>query len=153
MKMNIGQIFLGTRLFLRLCLPATVFIGLCTGILIAFGSFLRTFSQTYPFIVGGSWLLLFIFYIIFGVAFIRFNARLIHGSFGSEELRVQRRMAALSGFPFYVLCLLFFMWGMILFSGLYPESDMDGARIFMSMVGFLGFGLVSFSYLLLMRFF
>src|ERR1700730_6890196 len=107
MKITIRQIFLGVRLFIRLCLPATVFIGVCTGIFIAFISFLQFLSsitRDYRFI-GEAWLLLFIFYIIFGVAFISFNARLIHRSFGSEELRVQRRMAVLSGLPFCGLCL------------------------------------------------
>jgi len=95
--------------------------------------------------------LLLIFYIIFGVAFIHFNARLIHGSFRLEELRVQRRMAALCGLPFCVVCLLFLMNGIVYI--LYPVSDIVGAQLWVSAVGFLGFGLVSFSYLLLIRFF
>jgi hypothetical protein len=148
MKINIGQIFLGTRLFIRLCLPATVFIGLCTGILMAFGAFLRTFSQTYPSNVGGSWLSLFIFYIIFGVALIRFNARLIHSSFGSEELRVQRHMAALSGLPFYVVCLLCLM--MCILSIL---SDENPVIVYAMAFGFLVFIFASCGYFLLIRFF
>ncbi len=83
MKMNIRQIFLGARLLVRLCLPATVFIGLCTGIFIAFIAFLQfleNITRDERFF-GGSWLSLLIFYIIAGVALIRFNARLIHSSF------------------------------------------------------------------------
>src|SRR5436190_20482046 len=102
MKINMTQIFLGVRLLVRLCLPATLFIGLCTGIFIAFIAFLQflgNITRDGRF-MGGSWLSLFIFYIICGVALIRFNVRLIHRSFGSEEVRVQRRMAFLSGFPF-----------------------------------------------------
>jgi len=152
MKINMRQIFVGVRLLVRLCLPATVFIGLCTGMLIAFGAFLRTFSQPYPFIiVGVSWLSLLIFYIIFGVAFTRFNARLIHSSFESAELRVQRLMGTLSGLPFCALSLLCLMNGILCI--LYPESDMVNAQVFVSAAGFLGFTLVSLSYLLLIRFF
>ncbi len=147
MKINIGQFFLDTLLFIRLCLPATVFIGLCTGIFIAFIAFLSTFSQIYPLLLYGAWPSLLIFYIIFGVAFTLFAAHLIHTSFGSEELRVQRHMASLSGLPFYVLCLL------SIACTLYPVPGMDAANEFMSVLGFFGFGLVSFSYLILIRFF
>jgi hypothetical protein len=95
--------------------------------------------------------LLLTFYIILGVAFTRFNARLIHGSFGSEELRVQRRMAALSGLPFYAFCLLFLMTGIIVYSFYFDAPDVCASIVFISIVGFLGFGLISFSYLLLIR--
>ncbi len=151
MKINIVQIVSYTRLFVRLCLPTTVFIGLCAGIFVAFGAVLRTFSLTVPlFVIGGVWLLLLIFYIILGVTFTHFVARFIRGSFGSEELRVRRRMAALSGFPFYVLCLLCLMATIVCF--LFPDM-VNGVTGFASEVGFLGFALVSCSYLILMRFF
>ena len=153
MEITIRQILLGVRLLIRLCLPATVFIGLCTGIFIAFIAFLpflNNITRDVRFF-GGAWLSLFIFYIIFGVAFIRFNARLIHNSFGSEELRVQRRMAALSGLPFYALCLLFLMTGIIFYSFYSDAPDVCASTVFISMVGFLGFGLVSFSYSILIR--
>jgi hypothetical protein len=62
-------------------------------------------------------------------------------------------MAALSGLPFYVVCLLFLMTG-IIFSFFYPDSpDVCTSIVFASIVGFLGFGLVSFSYSILIRFF
>src|SRR5438067_380044 len=96
MKIPIGPIFLYTRLFFRLCLPATMLIGLCTGIFVAFLAVLNTIDQIAPGFIGGAWLLLLIFYILLGVAFTRFVAHLLRRSFESEEWRVQRRMAALS---------------------------------------------------------
>ena len=110
MKRTIGPLSLDLLLFLRLCLPATVFIGLCTGILLAFNPVLLLIDQITPrwwqeLLIGTAWLLLLILYIMFGVAFTHFAARLLRGSLGSEEWRVQRRMATLSGFPFYALCL------------------------------------------------
>jgi hypothetical protein len=150
MKITIGSISLDILLLLRLCLPVTVFIGLCTGIFLAFGAVLRMMDQIALHFIGEAWLLLLIFYIILGVAFIRFFAHLLRRSFGSEELRVQRRMAAWSGLPFYALCLLCFV--MSIFGILYPDA-MDVVAIYAYMVGFVGFGLVSLSYLLLFRFF
>lgn len=128
-----------------------MFIGLCTGIFVAFISLLGTITLTQqsPLFVGGAWLLLLIFYIILGVAFTRFADRLLHGSFGSEEWRVQRRMAILSGFPFYALCLLCLMASIM--SLLF--ADVNAATAFVSVVGFLGFALVSCSYVLLLHFF
>ena len=150
MKITIGPIYLDIRLFLRLCLPATVFIGLCTGIFVAFVAVLSMVDPIVSRFIGEAWLLLLIFYIILGVAFTCFVARLLRRSFGSEELRVQRRMAALSGSPFYVLCLLCFVTCIL--GLLYPDA-MNGAAIFTTTVGFVGLGLVSLSYLLLLRFF
>lgn len=151
MKMDIRQIFLGVRLLIRLCWPATVFIGLCTGILIAFGGFLQFLSNITRDgrFIGGSWLLLLIFYIIFGVALIRFNAHLIHRSFGSEELRIQRRMATLSGLPFYAVCLLFLSMNIYNFF----DPNVGGPAAFFGVAGFFGFILISCSYFLLIRFF
>jgi hypothetical protein len=150
MKITLGPLSLDILLFLRLCLPATVFIGLCTGILLAFNPVLLMLDQIAPGFIGGAWLLLLIFYIVLGVAFTRFAARLLRGSFGSEEWRVQRRMATLSGLPFYALCLLCLMATLVCF--LFPDM-VNGPTVFASEVGFLGFALVSCSYLLLLRFF
>ena len=124
MKLTIGPISLDILLLLRLCLPATVFIGLCTGILLAFNPVLLLIDQITPrsrqeLLIGTAWLLLLILYIMLGVAFTHFAARLLRGSFGSEELRVQRRMATVSGFPFYALCLLCLM--AILACFLFPD--------------------------------
>lgn len=147
--MNIGQIFLNIRLFFCLCWPATVFIGLCVGFFVAFLFFLSTIAQSGPLFVGGAWLLLFIFFMLFEVAFTLFAARRLYDAFGSEELRVQRRMASLSGCPFYVLCLLCFMMSLV---GLL-YSEVNAPTVFASLLGFVGFGFVSLSYLLLIRFF
>jgi hypothetical protein len=155
MKITLGPISLDILLFLRLCLPATVFIALCTGILLAFNPVLQILDQIAPPgwlwpLIGTAWLLLLILYIILGVAFTHFAARLLRGSFGSEEWRVQRRMATLSGLPFYALCLLCLMATLVCF--LFPDM-VNGPTVFASEVGFLGFALVSCSYLLLLRFF
>lgn len=154
MKITIGPISLDILLFLRLFLPATVFIGLCIGILLAFQQVLLLLDQIAPGFIEAAWLLLLILYITLGVAFTRFVARLLRrSSFGSEERRVQRRMALLSGFPFYALCLLFLMAG-LLAGLLYPDApDVCGSIVVGCILGFLCFGLVSCSYLLLLRFF
>lgn len=155
MKITIGPLSLDILLFLRLCLPATVFIGLCTGILLAFDPVLLMIDQIAPrssleLLIGTAWLLLLIFYILLGVAFTYFVARLLRGSFGSEEWRVQGRMATLSGFPFYALSLLGLMATIVCV--LFPDM-VNGPTVFASEVGFLGFALVSCSYWLLLRFF
>lgn len=155
MKITIGPLSLDILLFIRLCLPAAVFVGLCMGILLAFNPILLLIDQITPrswqeLLIGTAWLLLLILYIILGVAFTHFAAHILRGSFGSEELRVQRRMATLSGFPFYALCLLGLMATIACF--LFPDM-VNGVTVFASEVGFLGFALVSCSYLLLLRFF
>jgi hypothetical protein len=155
MKITIGPISLDIRLFLRLWLPAIVFIGLCTGIFVAFGAILRMLDQIAPSFMSDAWyvllmwLLLLIFYIVLGVAFTRFVAHLLRRSFGLEELRVQRRMAMLSGLPFYAFCLLCLMTTIV--DILSP--DVDPVALYASGAGFLAFGLASCGYLLLLRFF
>jgi hypothetical protein len=150
MKITREQIFLTICLFFLLCLPAIVFICLCVGIFLAFGVVLLAIAQNGPLVIGGAWLSLLIFYIVFGVAFTRFVARLLHAYFGAEERRVQRRMAFLSGSPFYALCLLCLVATIVCF--LFPDM-VSGLTAFASELGFVGFGLVSCSYLLLLRFF
>lgn len=153
MKITIGSISFDILLFLRLCLPAAVFIGLCTGILLAFQQVLLLLDQIAPGFIGWAWLSLLILYIILGVAFTYFVARLLRRSLGSEERRIRRRMALLSGFPFYVICLLCLIVG-LLAGLLYPDSpDICGSIEFASLFGFVCFALVSCSYLLLLRFF
>lgn len=155
MKITIGPISLDILLFFRLWWPAVVFTELCMGIFSAFISCLGTITLTYnaPLFVGGAWLSLLLLYTILGIAFTYFVARRIRDAFGSEERRIQRRMALLSGFPFYTLCLICLMTGLL--AGLfYPDSpDICGSIVFASLLGFLGFGLVSCSYWLLLRFF
>jgi uncharacterized membrane protein len=155
MKITIGPLSLDILLFLRLWLPAIVFFGLCTGIFVAFDSVLFLIDQFAPRswlwpLIGTAWLLLLIFYIILGVAFTRFNARHLRRSFGLDELRVQRRMAILSGFPFYAFCLLCLLVTIDCFRSL---DTVEPAALYASVIGFFGFALVSCSYLLLLRFF
>jgi len=154
MKILIGPITLDIGLFLRLCLPATVFIGLCTGILLAFNPVLllidRIASHAWLWpLIGTAWLLLLILYIMLGIAFTHFVARRLRASFGSKEFRVQRRMALVSGLPFYAICLLCFAATLVCV--LFPDT-VNPLTAYISAAGFLGFALVSGGYLLLLRF-
>src|ERR1700704_6156011 len=151
MKINFEQILSNMRLLLRVCSPATVFIGLCLGIFMAFISLLSTITLTQrdPLVVSGAWLLLLIFYIIFGVAFTRFAAGLIRRSFGSEEWRIQRRMISLSGLPFYAFCLLCLVTSVTAWF----DPDGNAPTVFVMGSGFLLLGFASSGYLLLMRLF
>jgi hypothetical protein len=154
MKITIGPISFDILLFFRLWLPATLFFGLCAGIFVAFDLVLLLIDQIAPpswldLLIGTAWLLLLIFYILLGVAFTRFNARLLRRFFGLEELRVQRRMAILSGVPFYAFCLLC----LSAFIVCIYSPDVEPAALYASGFGFLGFVLVSCGYLLLLRFF
>jgi hypothetical protein len=154
MKISIGPITLDIGLFLRLCLPTVVFIGLCTGIFLAFNPVLLLIDRIAPHawlwpLIGTAWLLLLILYIMLGIAFTRFAARRLRASFGSEELRVQRRMALVSGLPFYATCLLCFMETLVC---VFSLDTVNPLTLYVSAAGFLGFALVSGSYLLLIRF-
>jgi hypothetical protein len=158
MKITLGPLSFDILLFFRLCLPTTVFIGVYMGIFSAFDALLLLIDQITPpswlgIFIGLAWLLLLILYIVLGVAFTRFVVRIIRLSFGSEERRAHRRMALLSGFPFYACCLLCLMAG--LSAGiLYPTSpDVCGSIELVSLFGFLCFGLASCGYLLLSLFF
>jgi hypothetical protein len=154
MKITVGPISLDLLLFLRLWWPATVFIVLCTGILLPFNLVLQMLDQIAPSFIGGAWLLLLIFYILLGVAFTHFAARLLRRSFGSEEWRLQRRKVILSGFPFYALCLFFLTAGIVII--LTPDVnsiEMIGAVLAFSLAGAIGFALISCGYVLLALFF
>lgn len=154
MKITIGPISLDVFLFLRLWWPATVFIGLCTGILLPFQQILLTLDQIAPRFIGGAWLLLLIFYILLGVAFTHFAARLLRRSFGSEERRIQRRMVILSGFPFYALCLFLLTGGIVILLDTALQSiEMIGAVLAFSLIGSIGFALISCGYVILTLFF
>lgn len=149
MKITVGPISLNLRLLLRLWLPAIVFIGLCTGLFVVFIAILPTIAQAAPRFLEGVWLLLFIIYIVSGVAFTRFIARLLRTSFGSEELRIQRRMAILSGVPFYAMSLLCLLAGIAV--GLFFPDQLNAPTAFVGVAGCVGFALVSGGYLLLLR--
>ena len=155
MKITMGPISLDIRLFFRLWLPATVFIGLCTGIFLAFDAILLLLDQIAPSFMRNGWdvllvwLLLLILYIILGAAFTRFFVYLFRRFFGSEELHVQRQRAILSGLPFYIFGL-FCLWVTII-SILSPDGS--PVAVYAGGVGFLAMSLFSCSYLLLLRFF
>jgi|SRR5947207_2834089 len=149
MKITKEQIISFVLLLLRLCWPATVFIGLCTGMFLAFDSVLLLLDQIAPWFIGGAWLSLLIVYIILGVAFTLFSARRMRGLYRSEAVHIQGRMAVLSGLPFYAVWLLFLKMTISCLS----DPNVDGAAVFFSVAGFFGFALVSLSYLLLLRFF
>ncbi len=154
MKLTLGPLAFDILLLLRLWLPAVVLIGLCTGILVSFDPVLLLIDQIAPpsqlgLFIGIAWLSLLLFYILLGVAFTYFSARLHRRSFGSEEWRVQRRMVILSGVPSYAFCLLCLFLTLIgIFS---PNANSVGVYAFG--IGFLVSGLFSCSYLLLIRFF
>lgn len=149
MKITIGSFTFDVLLFIRVCLPATVFIGVCTGVLLVFNLVLRTVGQIAPSFIGVTWLSLLIFYIMFGIAFTRFAAKFLRDTFSTEGLHVQRRMALLSGAPFYALCSLCLL--MTIYS--FYDPDVSGASAFVSLVGFVLFAMASGGYLTLVHFF
>jgi hypothetical protein len=155
MKITIGPISLDFLLFLRLWLPATVFIVLCLGIfLLAFHPVLLLLDQIARGFIGLAYLLLLILYIILGVAFTYFTTRLLRRSFASEEWRIQRRMVILSGIPFYALCLFLLALGMgILLDPAVQSMEMIGGVLALSLAGAPGFALISCGYVILALFF
>jgi hypothetical protein len=146
MKITTKQIISFVLLLIRLCWPATVFIGLCTTMILAFDPVLLLLDQIAPWFIGGAWLSLLIIYIILGIAFTLISVRRLRGLYGSEAAHVQGRMAVLSGLPFYVTCLLFLMMSI----NSMRDPNIGGGAAFISVAGFFGFILVSFSYLLLL---
>jgi hypothetical protein len=145
MKLNRVQIVSNIWLLIRLCVPVTVFIVVCTGLLLPFDGLLLWLDQVAPNLIGLAWLSLLIIYIVGGVALIRLVAGLLRRFFGSEEVRVQERMVFLSGVPFYVSCLLFFLVGLF---ELFDPNTGAGAAFF-SLVGFFAFCLITVIYLYL----
>src|SRR5690349_318540 len=81
MKIILGSISSAILLFLRLCLPAAVFIGLCAGIFVAFQQVLLMLDQIAPGFSGVAWLSLLVLYIILGIAFTYLMARFLLGSY------------------------------------------------------------------------
>jgi hypothetical protein len=154
MKISLESVFFYTLVFILLCLPVALFIGLCACIFVVFHLFLLVLDQFFPPSQMGAiivaWLLLLVLYIVLGVLFIRLVARLFRGFFASMERRTRRRIALLSGSPFYALCLL----GLLatLFCCVFPDL-VNGLTAFVSLLCFVGFALVSGGYLLLLRLF
>lgn len=154
MKIRVGPISF-VLLLLRLWWPATAFIGLCAGMLLPFNLVLHMLDYIIaPRFIGVAWLLLLIVYILLGVAFTYIAARLLRRSFGSEEWRIQRRMAILSGFPFYALCLFFLTVGIVIILDTDLHSvEMIGAALVFYLAGSILFALTSGSYVILTLFF
>ncbi|GCE30228.1 hypothetical protein KDA_57120 [Dictyobacter alpinus] len=154
MKITIGPISLDLLLCLRLWWPAIVFIVSCAGVFLPFSLFLPVVDQIAPRFIGGVWFLLLIFYVILGVAFTYFAARLLRRSFGSEEWRVQKHMVILSGFPFYAFRLVLLVTGIyVLLNPALSAVEMIGAVVAISFIGTVGFALISCSYVFLALFF
>lgn len=143
MKLNRAQIISGIWLLIRLCGPVIVFIFVCTALLLPFDALLLWLDQVAPNLIGVAWVSLLIIYIFGGVGLTRVVAGLLHRFFGSEEVRVQERMVFLSGIPFYVTCLLFFVMGVLEMF----DPNTGGGAAFFALVGFFGFCLITVIYL------
>jgi hypothetical protein len=149
MKITIGPFSLDILLLLRLWLPPIVFIVACT--IIFFGPFhmlLLRLDDVAPNLIGIAWLSLLLLYILSGIAFTYFYARFFRASFMSQDARGQKNMAVWSGLPFYALCFLFLL---DMIYCLFTPNDVPGLAAFVSVVGFVGFALVSGAYWLLLR--
>src|SRR5450631_2339608 len=109
MKITREQIYSATRSLLRILLPATVFIILCTGIFVAFLTCLQLIpdSQKPPVGICTYGLGFFILFIVLEVVFIFFEVRFLRKHFGHKELPTQRFVVFLSGIPFYTVEILF----------------------------------------------
>ena len=103
MNITREQIYSATRSLLRILLPATVFIILCTGIFVAFLTCLQLIpdSQKPPVPISTYGLGFLILFIVLEVAFIFFEARFLRKHFGQKELPIQRLVVFLSGIPFF----------------------------------------------------
>ncbi|WP_126629576.1 hypothetical protein [Dictyobacter alpinus] len=148
--MNTEKILAGVRLLFRLWWPASVFIAMCTGLLLIFQQILFLIDHYKNFsLIGVAWLVLFIVYVILGVVFIRLFARHIRGLLEPLERRMRSLMIFLSGGPFYALCLL------CIFSGIVAILDPNagGGAVFFGLAGSVFFAMVSVAYLLLLHLF
>ena len=146
MNITLEQIYSATRSLLRIFLPATVFIILCTSIFVAFLACLQlipdSLKPSIPFSI--FWLGLFILLIVLGVVFIFFEARFLRKHFGHKELPIQRFVVFLSGIPFYIVDILF-----ILTFVYNNDPNAPAAALFVSAVGSLGFFILSCIYFFL----
>jgi hypothetical protein len=150
MKITIGPLSFDIFLLLRLWLPPVVFIVVCTAIFfLPFHMLLLALDDVAPNLIGVAWLSLLLLYIIAGITFTYFYARFFRAVFASQDARARKGMAILSGLPFYALCFLFLL---DMLYCLFTPDDVGGLAAFVSVVGFVGFALVSGAYLLLLRF-
>jgi hypothetical protein len=151
MKITIGPFSLDLLLPFRLWLPSVMFIVMCVVVFLLHDMLLLKLDEVAHNLIGIAWLSLLLFYIIAGIAFIYFYARFFRASFASENARVQRIMAILSGLPLYAVWFLFLLD--LIYCLFVPDDNVGGLAAFVSVVGFVGFALVSCAYLLLLRFF
>ena len=146
MNITLEQIYSATRSLLRIFLPATVFIILCTGIFVAFLTCLQLIpdSQKPPVPISIYCLGFLILFIVLEVAFSFFEATFLRKHFGHKELPIQRVVVFLSGIPFYVVEILFIL------TFVYSNNhNIPAAALFVSAVGSLGFFIISCIYLFL----
>lgn len=136
-------------LLFRVCLPATIFIVLCTLLFLGFFPVLYWLDDHALNLIGWAWLTLLLLYIVLGVAFTFFTARYLQRIFGSEPKAVRRAMALLSAAPFYAILTLF----VLMFIASIVDPVDCAAGLFLAFVGTIGFGLICVAYLLLLRLF
>ena len=146
MNITLEQIYSATRSLLRIFLPATVFIILCTGIFVAFLTCLQLIPDSLkPPVTFSTYCLgLLILFIVLEVAFIFFEARFLRKHFGHKELPIQRFVVFLSGVPFYTVEILFILT--FVYSN---DPNIPAAALFVSAVGSLGFFIISCVYFFL----
>ncbi len=146
MNITFEQISSATRSLLRIFLPATVFLILCTGIFVAFLTCLQLLpdSQKPPVPFSIYCLGFLILFLALEVAFSFFEARFLRKHFGQKELPIQRFIVFLSGIPFYTVEVLFILT--FVYSN---DPNIPTAAVFVSAVGSLGFFLLSCVYFFL----
>lgn len=144
MNITREQIYAAIRFLLRIFLPATVFIILCTGIFAAFLACLQFLPESLKIGASIYWLGILVLFIVFGVAFCFFEARFLRKHFGHKEIPAQRLIVFLSGIPFYTIGILF----IITFIGS-NDPNIPAAALFASAVGSLGFFIISCVYFFL----
>ena len=146
MNITFEQIYSATRSLLRIFLPATVFLILCTGIFAAFLACLLLLadSQKLPVSFSIYCLGFLILFLVLGVAFCFFEARFLRRHFGHKELPSQRFVVFLSGIPFYIVEILFILT--FVYSN---DPNIPTVALFVSAVGSLGFFIISCVYFFL----
>jgi hypothetical protein len=146
MNITFDQIYSATRSLLRIFLPATVFLILCTGIFGAFFTCLLLLpdGQKLPVTFSTYCLGFLILFLALEVAFCFFEARFLRKQVGHKELPTQRFVVFLSGIPFYIVEILFILT--FVYSN---DPNIPAAALFVSAVGALGFFIISCVYFFL----
>lgn len=144
MNITLERIYSATLSLLRIFLPAIVFILLCTGIVVAFLTCLKLLPDSLkppvPFSI--DMLGLFILFLVLEAAFVFFEVRSLSKQFGHKELPIQRRIAFLSGIPFYTVEILFILT--FVYSN---DPNTPAAALFVSAAGSLAFFIMSCVYI------